>query len=118
MISGLAYVVIGAALVVAAWALVATARDRPPGRWLFVGVYVVFALVVVQAVVGLVRLPGSGVDAGLFIGYQLTAVLLLPAAVILARMEPTRWGSAILAGGTVVVAPLMVRLLQIWALGG
>jgi hypothetical protein len=115
VISGLAYATIAVALFVAAWALLATARDRAPGRALFVGVYVVFGLVVVVSLIGLVRLPGSGVDAGLFIGYVLTAVLLPPAAVILARMEPTRWGSAILAGGTVVIAPLMVRLLQIWA---
>jgi hypothetical protein len=115
VISGLAYVVIGAALLVAAWALLLAARDRPPGRPLFVGVYVVAGLVTVVSVIGLARLPGSGVDGGLFIGYVLTAVLLLPAAVILARMEPTRWGSAILAGATVVIAPLMVRLLQIWS---
>ena len=36
----------------------------------------------------------------------------------LARLEPTRWGSVILAAGGLVLAPLVLRLLQIWRLGG
>jgi hypothetical protein len=119
VIDALAYLTIAAALVLAVWGGIAAALDRPPGRALFGGAAVIGVLVLVQAVVAVARMAGGAdVDAGLFVGYLLTALLLMPAAAVLARMEPTRWGSGIIAAGGLVVAPLILRLLQIWGLGG
>lgn len=119
MLDGLAYGIIVAALALAVWGGVAAALDRPPGRALFAGTAVVAGLMLVQAAVALVRLAtGADVDGALFLGYAVTAVILLPCAGYLARLEPTRWGSGILAAGGVVLAPLVLRLLQIWTAGG
>lgn len=106
-------------LALAAWAFVEFFRHRAPGRWLFQGLGSVGLLVLVQivaVVVGLAR--GHGPDDGdqvfTLIGYLLTALLLPPAFAILARMEPTRWGSLIIGAGAVIVPVLILRIGQIW----
>jgi hypothetical protein len=119
VIDGLAYPTIAAALGLAVWGGVVAALGRAPDRALFAGTAAVGGLVLVEGIIAVVRLvAGADVAAGLFIGYLLTAVLLLPAAIALARMEPTRWGSVILAAGGLVLAPLVLRLIQIWGAGG
>jgi hypothetical protein len=116
---GTAYLVIAAALALAVLGGVQTARNRAPGLLLFGGAAAVAALITVQGVAAVVRLiGGADVDGWLFIGYLLTAVVLLPAAAYLANLEPTRWGSAIIGAGGLVLAPLTLRLLQIWTAGG
>ncbi len=118
MIGALGYGLIAAALGLAVWGGVAALLDRPPNRWLYAGTGLVATVMTVQGVIAVVRLiAGADVDGGLFTGYLLTAVLLLPCAAVLARLEPTRWGSGILAAGGLVLAPLVLRLLQIWELG-
>ncbi len=53
-------------------------------------------------------------DMATFIGY-LVAFLIVPAAGwALARLEPSRWGSVIIAAVGVVEAILVVRLQQVW----
>jgi hypothetical protein len=119
VIDALGYLIIAAALALAAWGFVLALLDRAPGRALFVAAWVVSALMGAQALVAVVRVAGGAdLDVALFIGYLLTALMLEPAAVYLARLEPTRWGSVIVAAGGLVLAPLVLRLLQIWNLGG
>ena len=119
MITALAYATIAAALALAVVGGVAAALDRRPGRALFVGAGAVAGLMTVVAVIAVARMIGGAeVDAALFTGYLITAVVLLPCAIFLARLEPTRWGSGILAAGGLVLAPLVLRLIQIWAQGG
>ena len=119
MIDALGYLVIAAALAFAVWGFVAGRLDRAPGRALFTGAWVLSALVVVQAVIAVVRIAGGAdLEVALFLGYLLTTLVVEPAAIYLARLEPTRWGSVILAAGAVVIAPLFLRLMQIWRLGG
>jgi hypothetical protein len=118
VIDALAYLIIGAALLLALWGGVEALRNRPPNRALYSGAALVGGLMAMQAVIAAVRLAGADTRTGLFIGYVLTAILLIPAAVALARMEPTRWGSALLGAAGLVLAPLVVRLLQIWSHGG
>jgi hypothetical protein len=118
VIDALSYVIIAVALAYAAWGFVVAALDRAPGRALFAGAWVVAALVVAQGVVALARIAGGAdLEVALFIGYLFTALVLEPAAIYLARLEPTRWGAVILASGALVLAPLVLRLLQIWRLG-
>ena len=106
-------------LALAAWAFVEFFRHREPTRLLFQGLGVVGLLVLVQVValtVGLAR--GQGPEAGgevvTLIGYMLTALLLPPAGAVLARMEPTRWGSLLIGSAAVIVPVLILRLGQIW----
>jgi hypothetical protein len=105
------------ALALAGWAFVEFFRQREPGRALFAGLWVVEALVAVQ-VVALIWLLADGRRPGgdmvTLIGYLLTAVLLPPAGIVLARMEPTRWGSLLIGVAAVLVPVLILRLGQIW----
>ncbi|GAA4253981.1 hypothetical protein [Dactylosporangium darangshiense] len=105
-------------LALAAWAFVEFFRQREPSRALFAGVWGVEALVLVQVVVLAVKLAGgqdpAGGDLVTLIGYLLTAVLLPPAGIVLARMEPTKWGSLLIGAAAVIVPVLILRLGQIW----
>ena len=119
MIDALGYVIIGAALAYAVWGFVAARLDRAPGRALFTGAWVVSALVGLWTVAAVALIAGGyDVQVGLLIGYLLTTLILEPAAIYLAKLEPTKWGSVILASGGLVLAPLLLRLVQIWGLGG
>jgi hypothetical protein len=92
-------------LAIAAWAFVEFFRGRE-------------ALVLVQVAVLAARVAGghrpAGGDMVTLVGYLLTAALLPPAGIVLARMEPTRWGSLLLGAATVIVPVLILRLGQIW----
>jgi hypothetical protein len=105
-------------LALAVWAFVEFFRHREPSRPLFAGLWVVEALVAVQVVALVVLLSGghrpAGGDLVTLIGYLLTAVLLPPAGGVLARMEPTRWGSLLIGAAAVIVPVLILRLGQIW----
>jgi hypothetical protein len=103
-------------LLVAVWCLVAAARDVAPDRSQFVGIGIVGLLVLAQAVVALSEWAGGTrpADRATFVGYLLTALLLPPAGAVLARMEPTRWGSVILGAVGLVIPVLVLRLNQVW----
>jgi hypothetical protein len=112
--------VIAVSLLFAAWSVFAVVRDRPPDRRQFAGLALVELLAVAVAAVAVARLVGGGRPGELFtfIGYLLTSVLLAPAAGVLARLEPTRWGSAILLAVFVTMPVLMIRMQQLWGSGG
>ncbi|MEV6813006.1 hypothetical protein [Micromonospora sp. NPDC051296] len=117
----LAAVAIVLSLLVAAWALVATLRHRAPDRVQLVGLGVLeLALLGLTVLAGLAlgggERPG---EPGAFFGYLVTLVCLPPLAAVLARMEPTRWGSAIVCAVCLVTPVVVVRLQQTWeVLGG
>ncbi|WP_089155025.1 hypothetical protein [Micromonospora sp. NBS 11-29] len=107
-------------LAVAVWALVAAVRQRPPDRVQFAGLAVVELALLALTVVALVALgdgdrPG---EPGAFFGYLVTLVCLPPLAWVLARMEPTRWGSAIVCAICLVAPVVVVRLQQTWEVVG
>jgi hypothetical protein len=106
-------------LALAAWAFVEFARQREPTRPLYFGLGAIELLVLIQVVVFVVRLaggggPSEGSEQVTLIGYLLTAVLLPPAGAVLARMEPTRWGSLLIGSAAIIVPVLVLRLGQIW----
>lgn len=118
MIDALGYVIIAAGLAYAVWGFVAARLDRAPGRALFTAAWVLSGLVGLWAVVAVALIAGGhDVQLALLVGYLFTAVILEPAAIYLAKLEPTKWGSVILASGGLVLGPLFLRLLQIWGLG-
>jgi hypothetical protein len=106
-------------LALAGWAFVEFYRHRAPTRPLFAGLGVVELLILIQVVVFVVRLSGgqgptAGSERVTLVGYLLTAALLPPAGAVLARMEPTRWGSLLIGAAAVIVPVLVLRLGQIW----
>ncbi|MEH1012917.1 hypothetical protein V6U90_07330 [Micromonospora sp. CPCC 206060] len=107
-------------LVLAAWSLYATARNRPPDRNHLVGLALLELAVLGLAVVALVALGGGDRpgEPGAFFGYLVTLVCLPPLAAVLARMEPTRWGSAIVTVVCLVLPVVVVRLQQTWQITG
>jgi hypothetical protein len=107
-------------LAVAGWAAVAAVRDRPPGRGDLVAMVGLELLLLVQAADSgrQVAAGARPAEPATFVGYLVMLVLLPPAAAVLARMEPTRWGSVILAAAALVVPVLMVRLHQVWDVRG
>ncbi|WP_327029464.1 hypothetical protein OG989_01280 [Micromonospora sp. NBC_01740] len=108
-------------LLVAAWALVATLRHRAPDRVQFAGLAVLEVALLALAAVALVAIGGGERpgEPGAFFGYVVTVVCLPPLAWVLARMEPTRWGSAIVCAVCLVTPVVVVRLQQTWeVLGG
>ncbi|MFG3418549.1 hypothetical protein [Micromonospora sp. NPDC048063] len=108
-------------LLVAAWALVATLRRRAPDQVQFGGLAALEVALLALAVVAGVALGGGEQpgEPGAFFGYLATLVCLPPLAWVLARMEPTRWGSAIVCAVCLVTPVVVVRLQQTWeVLGG
>ncbi len=104
-----------AALALAAWSLVATLRDRPidaSHRW---GMAIVQALVLAEIIAAIANLsaawrPDSFVT---FVGYLAALFLVMPLALVLARLEPTRWGALIVTVAAVIVPVLVLRILQV-----
>ncbi|MFC3501087.1 hypothetical protein ACFOOK_08940 [Micromonospora krabiensis] len=108
-------------LVLALWALVFAARNRPPDRGQFIGLAVLELALLALAVVAVVAVAGGERpgEPGAFFGYLVTLVCLPPLAAVLARMEPTRWGSGIVCAVCLVTPVVVVRLQQTWeVLGG
>ncbi|QES50993.1 hypothetical protein DEJ50_27310 [Streptomyces venezuelae] len=106
-----------ASLALAGWCGFAAYRDQPTKDWHFIGMAVVTVLVLVQLVIGLVRLArGERPDEGgvIFTAYLLGALAAIPAAGMLSLSERTKWGSVTVAAGAVVLAVLEVRLHDIW----
>lgn len=112
----LATVVIIASLLVAVWALVTGARDRPAVLAHLLGLAVVEILALVLVGFAIAALIGGERPTSLptFIGYLIGATLVLPAAGALAYFERTRWGAVIVGVAALVLAVLVVRLQQVW----
>jgi hypothetical protein len=79
------------------------------------GVLGLFAIAL--AVTALVRIAGGHRPASMvtFIGYVVAFLIIPPAGYLLARLEPTKWGSVIIAVVGLVEAILVVRLGQVFA---
>jgi len=106
-----------ASLLLAAWCGYATLRDQPTKDWHFIGMAVVTVLALVQTVVGVVKLAGGEKPHDgtvIFVAYLIGALCTIPAAAFMSLTERTRWGSAIVAAGGVILAVLEVRLFDIW----
>ncbi|MER7165409.1 hypothetical protein [Micromonospora sp. NPDC000207] len=116
----LAVATIVASLLLAVWALVAALRHRPPDRVQFVGLAVVEVGLLALTVLALVALAGGERpgEPATFAGYLVTLVCLPPLAAVLARMEPTRWGSAIVCAVCLTTPVVVVRLQQTWEFVG
>ena len=117
MHDGLAITIMIVSLAVGAWCFVAAARDRWIDVTHLVGLALIEGLLLVQAALALAAIGGGHRpgEYATFLGYLVTSVLMLPAAVGLGLMEKTRWGSVIAGAAAVVAAVVTLRLQQVWA---
>ncbi|HZX37055.1 MAG TPA: hypothetical protein VFF37_01730 [Streptomyces sp.] len=117
MLDALTVAVAVTALALAAWCGFAAYRDQPTKDWHFIGMAVVSVLALAQLAVGIVQLArGEKAHEGtaIFLAYLIGSFAAVPAAGFLSLGERTRWGSATVAAGAVVLAVLEVRLYDIW----
>ncbi|GAB2621273.1 hypothetical protein GCM10027168_61550 [Streptomyces capparidis] len=116
MHDGITVALIVSSLAVAAWGGLTCALDRAPGRVHLVGGLLVEAVALAQLAAGIAALAGGDPadDKAVFFLYLLGVAALPPAAGFLARLEPSRWGSAVVAVGGLLLPVLVVRLQQIW----
>jgi hypothetical protein len=100
------------ALLLSAWALLAAALGRPPDRVQLIGTGLVTLSVIVLVVSVIPRWDPA--DPVTFVAYTVTALLLPAAAWVLARLEPTRYGSLIVGVAALIVPVLILRMGQVW----
>ena len=107
-------------LILAAWFLLRSALNRAPSRSDLLATALLAAVVAVLVVVAVVGLfDGSRpAETSTFAGYLITTVAFAPTAFVLARMEPTRWGTLILGVACLVLPVLVLRLQQIASVTG
>ncbi|MDT0345598.1 hypothetical protein [Streptomyces litchfieldiae] len=122
MFTPLTVTVVVTALLLAAWCGYAAFRDQPVKDWHYIGMAVVLLFALAQLVVGVVQLsrgerPGDGGTA-IFVSYLVSVPLCLPVVGIVSLSERSRWGSATVAAGALVLAALQLRLADVWAGGG
>lgn len=109
-----------ASLLLAAWCAVTALLNRPPGRGQLVAVLVLEVIVVALGGTAVVELVGGAriQEPTTFIGYLITLVCLPPTGWVLAKMEPTRWGTVTLGVAVLIVPVLVLRLQQVWTATG
>jgi hypothetical protein len=120
VIPGFATALIIAALAVALWAAGLVVLNKRPNN-ASLGLLALLELALVaQLVIGIVNLATTDreVSGATFVGYLIGALLILPVATFWALAEQTRWGTAVLIIGCLVIPVLIVRLNQIWDAGG
>ena len=116
MIDVVALALVAAMLVLAGWAVQAAVRGRRPSGAQLVALAVAEAVLLVQAVGGVVALARTDheVSTPTFVGYLLASVVVLPLGTLWGIADHSRWGNGVIAIACVVVAVVMLRLLQVW----
>lgn len=111
-------VMVGCGLV-ALWAGVWALRGRAVILKQLIAGGVVEALVLVQGVAALVEVIGDReiVEPALFWGYLVVALLLLPAAAVVAIAERSRWSSVVLVVVSLALLAMQYRILTLWWAG-
>ncbi len=109
-------VLIACSLALGVWAAVRTARDRPVITRQLIGGAVIEAGIVVQMIVaGVLVATGHQIADGFtFWGYLVVALLVLPAAAVVAVVERTRWSSVALILACATLAVMQLRVHQLW----
>jgi hypothetical protein len=119
VIVGLTLAVLVLALAWALWCAVSAALGQAPTVRHRIGLLVLEAVALVQALVlgvGLVVEGGRSTGAVVeIVGYLVATLVALPIGAALAHGERTRYGSVVLAVAGVTLAVLSLRTGQVWA---
>ena len=109
--------IIVVALVLAAWAFVLVAANRPPNLSILAGAAVLEVLLLGFLVGGIAQMVGSHRDFARaeFVGYLAACVLIPPAGLVWGWGERTRSGTAVLAVAFLIMPVMVVRVQQVWA---
>jgi hypothetical protein len=109
----LVYVIAGTAAV---FSIVHLVRDRPAEDGMYLTLGVAEVVLLVQLVVGCVRLSGTGRDVSgvLFVSYLVGVALALPIGAFWSLAERTRAGTAVLLLAILTIVGLQLRLHAIW----
>jgi hypothetical protein len=113
----LVYVIAGTAAVLA---IVHLVRDRPVQDGMYLVLAVIEVMLLVQLVMGAVRLSGTDRDVSgvLFVSYLVGVVLALPIGAFWSLAERNRAGTAVLLLAVLTVVGLELRLDAIWGGAG
>jgi hypothetical protein len=116
MIPVLADVVMIVAAISMGWGLLTALVDKPPGKAQLLFAAGVEVVVVVQSLIGLVRILGGfrPVELATTIGYLVGIVVLIPLAWLWANSERTRFSGVVLAVAAAAVLAMTLRLLVLW----
>jgi predicted membrane channel-forming protein YqfA (hemolysin III family) len=116
VIHSLAVVLLVLTATVAIDGIVTTLRDKPTDRRHAIAVGLVEAVLVVQALIGAVRVLGGHhlAETSTFLIYLAVSVCVLPVGLQFARAEPTRWGGTVVAVAAIAVGVAELRLLALW----
>jgi hypothetical protein len=118
VIVGLTSAVLALALAWALWCALSAALGQAPTIRHRIGLLVLEAVALVQAlvlVVGLFVEPGRSAGAVLeIVGYLIATLVVLPIGAALAHGERTRYGSVVLAVAGITLAVLSLRTGQVW----
>jgi hypothetical protein len=112
----LQYVLTAICLVTALVVVVLIVRDRTPGDAVLGLLGVVEVGLVVQLMLGVVRLTGphAGVSVPTYVGYLVGSLLILPVAALWSLSERSRGGTAVLLVGVLLIPFLFLRLAEVW----
>lgn len=116
MIPALVVALVAGSAVLALWALLWAALDRPVRMGHLVLGGALEALIVVQVIVAGVRLIGGPRpdSTATFVGYLIGSLVVLPLGVLWALEERTRWSSVVLAIAGLTTAIVVLRLNAVW----
>jgi hypothetical protein len=122
VIVGLTFAVLALALAWALWCAVSAALGQAPTIRHRIGLLVLEAAALVQAlvlVVGLFVEPGRSAGAVVeIVGYLIATLVALPIGAALAHGERSRYGSLVLAVAGITLAVLSLRTGQVWTVTG
>ena len=110
-------VLIAVSLLLAAWAVLRTVRDQPViTRQLIAAAVIEVGILVQMVLAGVLLIGGHQLTEGFtFWGYLVVALLVLPAAAVVAVVERTRWSSVALIIACATLAVMQLRVHQLWS---
>jgi hypothetical protein len=105
------------ALLLAAWALISAAANRPRGFALLAAGVVMEALLLVFVIGGVVQMAGSNHQFARpeFVGYLLATLAIPPFAYYWAWGEKSRSGTVVIALAFLITPVMLLRVQQVWA---
>jgi hypothetical protein len=119
-VSVLQAVLTGLCVLIAVILVVHLVRDQTPGN-LVDGMLVVLELgLVVELVLGLVRVFGdhAGVSVPTYVGYLIGTLVIPPVAWVWSASERSRGGTTVLLVGVLLVPFMFLRLAEVWSTHG